>query len=268
MTKLNISSTPASASSVMPKLTRLAAYEAEIEDMGLHAWYSPWNAAYRTDVGGKVSQLTDRSGNSRHLLQATDANRPLVSADYFGAINGQSRDGVAFSGTADLFMETAANLFDGTGVWSYFVFAVASGTAEGCMISNTANERINQQNGTTWRYWSPGVSVSPGGSIVGVPTLFIVTRSYPGSGNMTINVEANYLANGAVVTAANSGTPAGNNPAAGKLRYGLAAPGTQRFAGILAETGVLKGIFSEPQKALLRKTLLQIAYRPVPPVIP
>jgi len=48
-------------------------------DLGsdLQAWYDGSDAATITDAGsGKVSAWNDKSGNSRHLLQGTGANRP------------------------------------------------------------------------------------------------------------------------------------------------------------------------------------------------
>lgn len=47
---------------------------------GLQAWYSA-RASDVTLVSSKVSQWNDRSGNGRHVVQATDANRPTWESD-------------------------------------------------------------------------------------------------------------------------------------------------------------------------------------------
>jgi hypothetical protein len=58
---------------------------------GLALWLDPSDSSSITLVGGKVSQIADKSGNARHYSQSTDANRPTIAS---AAING--RDALQF----------------------------------------------------------------------------------------------------------------------------------------------------------------------------
>lgn len=66
-----------------------------LNDGNTVAWFDANESYVIKDGSDFVSQMTDRSGNDNHLLQATPTNRPLWSAD-----------GVLFNGT-DNFMKTA-----------------------------------------------------------------------------------------------------------------------------------------------------------------
>ena len=78
-----------------------------------------------TDVAGNASQWNDVSGNARHFIQGTAANRPLIVS---GGLNG--RRTIRFDGTNDFMTDnggTMGNLFNDqtTG----FCFAVYKKTA-------------------------------------------------------------------------------------------------------------------------------------------
>ena len=57
---------------------------------GLAAWYDASDAASITATAGKVSQWADKSGNGRHLAQATGANQPSTGVDTMGGRNALS----------------------------------------------------------------------------------------------------------------------------------------------------------------------------------
>jgi len=57
----------------------------------LHAWYDASDECAVVSSGGKVSQLTDKSGNGRHATQGTPANRPSIGVE---TVNG--RDVVSY----------------------------------------------------------------------------------------------------------------------------------------------------------------------------
>lgn len=70
---------------------------------GLLAWYDAADSANVVDAGGgKCSQLTDKSGNGRHLTQATDSKRPAITTSLLN-----TRQGLSFDGSDD-FMECPA----------------------------------------------------------------------------------------------------------------------------------------------------------------
>lgn len=68
------------------------------------AWYDAADASSITHVSGVVSQWNDKSGNARHVLQTTSANRPSYSAS---AWNGSSLPALTFDGTSDYLESTS-----------------------------------------------------------------------------------------------------------------------------------------------------------------
>jgi len=53
----------------------------------LEAWYDADDATTITESGGAVSQWNDKSGNSRHVVQATGADQPTTSAETLNSKN-------------------------------------------------------------------------------------------------------------------------------------------------------------------------------------
>jgi hypothetical protein len=47
-------------------------------ELGVHAWWDAADQATITDIAGKVTQWSDKSGNGYHLTQSTDASRPVT----------------------------------------------------------------------------------------------------------------------------------------------------------------------------------------------
>ncbi len=65
-------------------------------DLSPFQWFDGSDSASITASGGFISQWADKSGNSRHLTQASGTNQPQVSA---AAVNGL--DAVTFGGVDD-----------------------------------------------------------------------------------------------------------------------------------------------------------------------
>src|SRR5207253_147257 len=61
---------------------------------GCQAWYDPSDLASITSSGGAVSQLNDKSGNARHLTQATGSLQPITGTRTQNGLNVIDFDGV------------------------------------------------------------------------------------------------------------------------------------------------------------------------------
>ena len=78
---------------------------------GLITWYDAADAASITLVGGKISQINDKSTSVVHLIQNTDANRPVSSG---GIAPPNALSYASFVGaTPTHLMSTAANIAAG-----------------------------------------------------------------------------------------------------------------------------------------------------------
>lgn len=227
----------------MPAFETLSAYETAVAAIpGLKLWCSPWRSDMRTIVGGKCSQLTDRTGLNNHLVQATDANRPVLDDDFFGTVDGGKVGAILTDGATDLYMETAANVFDGTGIWSVFVVFRPAGTT-GDIINNTGNFRFRMNSATDIRIFSPACSlVVP--NMTGITQRAFAKQNYPGAGTMVQTVRDNGLV---------STNPAatGANVTANKVRIGLSAPGSNRINAAYGEIIVASSDFTTQTMDLL-----------------
>ncbi|HMO74100.1 MAG TPA: hypothetical protein PKD48_02020 [Sphingopyxis sp.] len=254
MTRLYPSNVAADGSA-MPKWHSLAAYEDAIAAISnLHGWYSAWSEDYRTDVGGKCSQLTDRSGNGRHLLQATDANRPPVSADYFGEIGGVARDALVFDGSTSLFLATSGNFYDGSShTWSYAALVVPQRTGQRVIVGG-GNERLMQQTTTQFRFFSPVFALTVPTN-TGVISRLIGIRDDPGATNVDYYLDCNGVSS--------SGPVARANVTASPLRIGMTTAGANLWEGAIAEIIIKKGVWSADEMTLLR-AYLRFLYDPRP----
>lgn len=127
----NLGSTAASLrlGSTQPYALRLGSthiWSPPLEVSGLHSWYDFSDSGTMTLASGKISQITDKSGNGRHLTQGTDAARPTLTAN---AQNGKS--GATFAGSQWLQAATAADwkfLHYGTDHSMLFVVTKTDGT--------------------------------------------------------------------------------------------------------------------------------------------
>ncbi|MDH7971763.1 hypothetical protein QH494_06165 [Sphingomonas sp. AR_OL41] len=238
----------------IPLLNKLEDYEAQITALSPRAWWDASNAAYRTDASGKCAQLTDRSGGGFHLVQATGVNQPAVTANYWGALNGVSRDALIFDGATDLFMQTAGNVFDSTNVWTEAMFIRSASTALAVPLGN------GTQN---WGYFQGPTNIqfpNTSGVPVATPTAgtnlaLIGTTNYPGSGQMTATIDVN----GTAATLAMANAAVGTNKA---ILGCTQASHVFKWNGAVAEAIIFKADLSgnAPAMAML-KAYFAMKYR-------
>jgi hypothetical protein len=119
----------------------------------LQGWWDPSDSSSVTLSSGKVSQLNDKSGNSRHMVQATGANQPTYST---AAKNG--RNAMQFSGSQ--WLEPSSN-------WSqtdltFFIVVKFDNTSPQTSTGYTNYKLMVQTNGqgggANWTY-----QMEPGG---------------------------------------------------------------------------------------------------------
>jgi len=143
------------------------------------------------------SQLTDRSGNGFHLVQGTLANRPAISANYFGALGGTNRDALTFDGAADNTLATSGNVYDGTYLWTEFLIIKGTGTvsaAPGTVNASAFGKQYAyyQTGASSWGGFGGNIALNtPAQNVLAV---LIGTFNYPGSGNVAARLEVNGVA--------------------------------------------------------------------------
>lgn len=149
-------------------------------------------------------QINDRSGFGHNMIQATQANRPPVSINNWGALNSVRRDGLSFNRTTDYKMLSAGNVFDATTVWTMVFIgkSIDPGTvAVPFSLPGTNRFELDlQTGGLGWR------ANAQSSTIVTAQTnnvMVIMTYNYPGSGNVTENL---YVTDLGGVTASRTAT--------------------------------------------------------------
>lgn len=245
------------ADTTIPKLQWLDDYITRIKALTVHAWWDMALPANYTAVSGKVSQVTDLSGNGRHLVQALDANRPPINTSYFGAINGVNRGAAVFDGTTDLYMKTASTPFDGTGVWTMVEYLKLES-----VLSDFSTPLSCDGSGFAAYFSAAGVAQSFNGSLSvagdrrGAKVARITRISYPGSGNAALYDEVNGTSNTASVAV-------GTNVPAGQAQIGAFGGGrTLKFKGGLSEVIVFKSDLTlVPANMQLVRDYLAFKYR-------
>ena len=110
-------------------------------------------------TGSGVSQWADQSGNSRHLLQATDAARPSLQGD----------GSILFDGVDDFLKCSAFTLNQPETVYALFK-PVSYTVNDRVFDGNTTNTGVLYQDGTTPSYgiFAGSGPVSRAGPVVGV----------------------------------------------------------------------------------------------------
>jgi hypothetical protein len=106
----------------------------------LKAWY---RADTTTNAGGFVSQLTDKSGNGFHFVQATGSKQPALNV---ADANMGGRDSISLDGTDDAVTLAAPGFGSMSGLTFYIVTRSVIGTTSGRFFaigaSGTANSLI------------------------------------------------------------------------------------------------------------------------------
>ena len=160
-------------------------------------WLDAADASTVTTVSGAVSQWNDKSGNNRHLLQATANQRPIVSVTSF---NG--RNTLEFDGVDDTLVNTSAGLPIGnsarTAVIVYRPLRTSSvNTIASQGIANTAGGwfALQSRPGSVDPYFA-GYSADL--SFAGSPTLTtkIAVATYDGT-TVVLTRDGSALASGA-----------------------------------------------------------------------
>ena len=196
------------------------------------------------------SQLTDRSGNGFHLVQGTLANRPAISANYFGSISGTNRDALAFDGSTDNTLATSGNVYDGTYLWTEFLILKGTGNGSPIAAPGSANapafgkQYAFYQNGaSSWGGFGGGISLSTAAQ--NTLAVMIGTFNYPGSGNVTARIEVNGVSNTATFSLG-SNDPGTNAAIMGAYQQNH----DLKYKGYLAERIVFKADLSGNSSAM------------------
>ena len=99
---------------------------------GLVAWFDPSDTATITESGGLVSQMNDKSGNTRHLLQATGTKQPGTGVRTLNGLNVLDYDGgdnlaiASTTGVSSPYTCFVVASPDGAGNWNQFVGGLSS----------------------------------------------------------------------------------------------------------------------------------------------
>lgn len=242
----------------IPTLQWLDDFVTRIKALGPRTWWDMVYPANYTAVSGKLSQVTDLSGNGYHLAQATDANRPPVNTNFWGTVNGVNRGAAIFDGTTDLYLATASSPFDGTGVWTVASYGKQTTTGPGSQMT------LSVQNASTFSvgYNAAGkaiafnAAVTSAATLTGVATARIARMNYPGSGNADYYLETN----GVSVTA---NAVVGSNVPAGNVLVGSNQFGRNfKFNGGLGEIIIFKGdLTATPASMQLVRDYFTFKYR-------
>ena len=138
----------------------------------LHGWWDVGDVSTITQVSGAVSQLNDKSGAARHLIQPTAAYRPIYSAAGF---NG--RPSILFDG-GDAHLSINAFPLGGTTASVSMVAAILSTRDWGRYLSFSggANDYADAADMTIAHYDSQGTSIHArrGNYIIDLPTGTVV----------------------------------------------------------------------------------------------
>lgn len=242
----------------LPKLQWLDNFESQIRALpGLRAWWDASNPSYYTAAAGKLSKLTDRSGNGFDLVQNTGANQPTLSANFWGSVNGLSRDAASFDGVTDLFMQTAsATLFDTTGAWTLVEYFQSNSASANVAFSPNSNNQFAAYINSATQFSGFAGNVSVAVSPVNVRAAVIATMNYPGAGNVAEYLEFNG-------TSATGSQPLNNYelPAAGLLGSYQAGHGL-KFSGSIGEVLLFKSDLTQVAGALATiRAYLAFKYR-------
>jgi hypothetical protein len=190
---------------------------------GLAVWY-------KSDVGvvegsGGVSQISDQSGNGRHLVQVTDSFRPDLAADQLNGL-----PAIVFDGSDDGFPEVS---WSQSQPWTFF----------GLIKCDVADEGVNRRLISTAPSLGPGGFLYRGGVLW--RTRLGIEVNIPGLNSNTNWLSMVYIVNGASSSIRLSGSPTSVNPgtsAVTEIRFAYAGVGSAFWRFV--EAGFVSGIVS------------------------
>lgn len=210
------------------------------------------------------SQLTDRTGNTFHLQQATQANRPPISPAAWTGTGLPARDAVTFDHVTDYKMQTAGNVFDATTVWTMVLIcrALDPGASPGVPYSLPGANRFEVDLQTGGLGWRTNANGPPNLTAMTGNVLVVQTYNYPGSGNVTDNLYITDLG-GATVTRNITYALGATSPASSGLVIGrLGGTAGFGFKGAISEMLAIKAdLSSNPTALALLQQYFQMKYR-------
>lgn len=187
------------------------------------AWYDPSDATTVTLNGSTVSQLNDKSGNVRHMVQGTAGNQPTYTS---AGINGLNC--LTFDGAGDNLLCSGANI---TSAQPLTFVAVVQFAAVGSLSSYLLNSGSTvvgvSVNASAWRLWAP-TQTAVGTADTNLHCFISVLNG----------ASSEVFIDGASVGTLNPGT---NGFSASNLQLGRSAGGTGFMNGKAGETMVLPG---------------------------
>lgn len=216
----------------------------------LALWLDADDASTITLNGSNVSQWLDKSGNARHVAQATAANQPTYTPNGLGG-----KPVLTFTGTnflsrfSDTFLQNApaASAFTvvsyanyATSRRSISITTTAGGAARLIAIgTNAAMQSVGR------RLTSDSFSVSNGAPVAATtPVISGVQLDFANNSNTAV-------INGVVAPAATFSSGAGNSESAlVDIGIGTSSP-TQLLLGIMAETFLVNGVLSTADRQRL-----------------
>jgi len=205
---------------------------------GYVAWYDPSDAGSITSSGGAVSQLDDKSGNGRHLTNATGGTQPTTGTRTQNGLNV-----LDFDGTNDQLSVSGFTLTQ-----PYTVFAVAlsddgaDATGQRITDGQASSTILGKTTANSWNLFA-GTGLL-GGTVDGGAHVH---------GGVFDGATSTRRVDGAVVASGNGGTSSH-----GGLRLAISNTGTNFWDGWIAEvvmypTGLSAGDCSSVEAYLKTK---------------
>jgi len=196
---------------------------------GLVIWCDASDAASITHSAGAVSQWSDKSGNARHILQASAALKPVTGLTQFNGLNV-----LTFNGAKAMHGPSAQYVNGTTGEWTAFIVLRQTTTGSTCAPFNAMNvgNPVAQMLilGTGWlqahAYNTADAMFQHEPGTIGVNTIACVSSLRTAT---TVDVRKNGVAGG---TTATTGTP---KATAVIFNIGAAYNDSQNFVGEFAE---------------------------------
>lgn len=198
-------------------------------------WLDAADLTTITSLSGAVSQWNDKSGNGRHVTQATAANQPTT-----GTVTQNGLNTISFDGSDD-YMDSSA--FTLSGQQWHLIVAVTGSARRTVQVSNTAasTEAVVFQNPSSsptyrWGLYRANQAFTSTSTSSIANTAYLITANF--------NASASYLrVNGTQVA---SGTAGSSNTNA--VRLG-ANPAFAYTAGLLCEVVIVQGNLDSQQIA-------------------
>lgn len=208
-------------------------------------WWDASDASTITEVSGKVSQLNDKSGNGNHLIQGTDAVRPLTGVSMNGVSCIDCRPDKRMSPTANPFIFGPCEVF--AVIWSE-----RAGTADNAYILTMPGTLTTQTTINTAKTVFGSTNVAGTGVTRGNGTMHhtLIQHSYVESGTQYLVIDGRILSG------------ASNRTAVGGTRSAFAhSSGAVPMNGLFCEMVVFnKNLTADERTAVLNELTTKWRY--------